>query len=341
MNNQDFFILAMYLFASLVVGFIIRKLVLPLLVKVTNLIRWKLDDIVINSIKNWIIFWFFLAGVALSLQAIHIQTNYWDVFVKIIIGSVIFSVTWIIASIVSKFMAFKTNAHGASELPVNSIVSNIIRITVYAVGFLILLQTLGISIAPLLTALGVGGLAVALALEQTLTNLFAGIQIIYSGKIRPNDYIQFCSGEEGFVENIAWRSTTVKALPDLVIIIPNSKMAEAIVRNYSLPENEINFPVKVRASFRNDFDRVERITTEVTTEALKNVKGGVPEFMPFICFDNLAESRIGFFVILRVKEYVNQYLVNHEFIKQLQKRYHQENIEVPFPVRNVYMKQNV
>ena len=340
MTSQDIFTLAIYLTVALVVGLIIRKLVVPVLVKVTSPTRWKSENIVMNSIKNWVIFWFLLAGVALVLPAIHIEANYRNTVEKIIIGSVIFSVTWIVARIISQLIALKTNVRGTSILPSSSIISNIVRIVIYAVGFLFLLQSLGISITPLLTALGVGGLAVALALQQTLTNLFAGIQIIASGKIKPNDYIQLSSGEEGYIEDIAWRSTTVKALSNHIIIIPNSKMAEAIVRNFSLPENEIAFSVNVAVSYNSDLEKVERITIEVAAEVLKSVQGGVSEFKPSIRFNNFGESSIAFSVNLRAKEYTDQYLVKHEFIKQLQKRYRQENIEVPYPTRMVYLKQN-
>lgn len=340
MTNQDILRLAIYLTSAVVAGLIVRKWVVPLLVKITRLTRWKSDDIIIDSIKNWIIFWFILAGVALALPAIHIATNYRNTIERILIASIIFSVTWIIARIISQLIALKTNVGGISILPSSSIISNIVRIIIYAVGFLFLLQSLGISITPLLTALGVGGLAVALALQQTLTNLFAGIQIIASGKLKPNDYIQLSSGEEGYIQDIAWRSTTVKALPNHIIIIPNSKMAEAIVRNFSLPENEIAVFVNVGVSYDSDLEKVERVTNEVAAEVLKNVQGAVSEFTPFIRFNNFGESSIDFSVILRAREYVDQYLVKHEFIKQLQKRYRQENIEIPFPIRTVYMKQS-
>ena len=174
-------------------------------------------------------------------------------------------------------IAHKTyNAEGV--LPSTSIITNIVRIVIYAIGLLFLLQSLGISITPLLTALGVGGLAVALALQETLTNLFAGIQIIASGKIKPNNYVQLESGQEGYVQDITWRSTTIKALPNHIIIVPNSKMAGAIVRNYSLPENEIAVLINVGVSYDSDLEKVERVTIEVGKETLKDVQGGVPEF---------------------------------------------------------------
>jgi small-conductance mechanosensitive channel len=339
MNDHDIFILAIYIVSAIVIGLIVRKWIVPLLSNVAGYTRWKSDDILINNIKPWVVFWFLLAGASLAIPAAHVPEKYRFIVQKVIIGLLIFSITWVIAKIISQFITHKTSSEG-TVLPSTSIISNILRIIIYTIGFLFLLQSLGVSITPLLTALGVGGLAVALALQETLTNLFSGIQIIASGKIKPNHYIQLNTGEEGYVEDIAWRSTTVRALSNNIIIIPNSKLASTIVRNFSLPENEIAVLVNLGVSYSSDLDKVEKVTIEVATETLKEVQGAVPEFNPFIRYNKFNNSSIDFSVILRGKEFTDQYLIQHEFIKRLQKRYLSENIEIPFPIRTIYMKQS-
>ncbi len=339
MSNHDILILSIYIASSILIGLIARKWIVPFLMNTAKRTRWKSDDIIIASIKPWVIFWFLLAGVFLGIPAAHVPDNYKNIAEKAIIACIIFSVTWVIARIISQIITHKTSS-GGTILPSTSIISNIVRIIVYAIGFLFLLQSMGISITPLLTALGVGGLAVALALQETLTNLFSGIQIIASGKIKPNDYIQLDSGEEGYVQDISWRSTTVKALPNHIIIVPNSKMAGVIVRNFSLPENEIAVLINIGVSYSSDLEKVEKVTIDVATEVLKDVQGGVPEFSPFIRYNNFGDSSIDFTVILRAKEFTDQYLIKHEFVKRLHKRYQQENIEIPFPIRTVYLKKD-
>jgi small-conductance mechanosensitive channel len=110
------------------------------------------------------------------------------------------------------------------------------------------------------------------------------------------------------------------------------------VRNYTLPENEMSTLINVGVSYGSDLEKVERVTIEVAKEVLSQVEGGVPGFDPFIRYNTFNSSSIDFTVILRVKEFVNQFLVKHEFVKRLQKRYKQENIEIPFPIRTVYLK---
>lgn len=250
---------------------------------------------------------------------------------------IIFSITLVTAKMAAGFVKiYAERAKGA--FPSTTIFSNITRVLIFVVGFLVILQTLGVSITPMLTALGVGGLAVALALQDTLSNLFAGIHIIAAGKVKLGDYVKLESGEEGYVTDISWRDTTIRALPNNIIIIPNSKLASAILTNYYLSQSEMSVIIQVGVSYDSDLAQVEKVTIEVGKEVLKSVEGGVSEWQPFIRYHTFDDFSINFSVILRAKEFVSQYLIKHEFVKKLHERYKQEGIEIPFPIRTVFMK---
>lgn len=135
-----------------------------------------------------------------------------------------------------------------------------------------------------------------------------------------------------------WRNTTIRMLPNNMVVVPNAKIASAIVTNYCLPEQEMSVLVQVGISYASDLEKVERVTIEVAQGVMKEVPGGVPEFEPFIRYHTFGDFSINFTVILRVKEFVDHYLVKHEFIKRLHKRYAKEGIEIPFPIRTVYLK---
>ncbi|GGM66764.1 mechanosensitive ion channel protein [Thermopolyspora flexuosa] len=204
------------------------------------------------------------------------------------------------------------------------------RGTIVGVGVMVLLQSIGISVAPLLTALGVGGLAVALALQETLRNLFAGIQILASKKVQPGDFVRLDTGEEGYVDDINWRNTTVRQLSGNIVIVPNAHLADTVMTNYHQPVEETSVTVKVGVSYDSDLDEVERITLEVARDVQRTVPGAVPDFEPLIRFNTFGELRIDFSVILRASEPSAQYLIVHEFIKRLHRRYREENIEIPY-----------
>ncbi|KPK71691.1 hypothetical protein AMJ87_06975, partial [candidate division WOR_3 bacterium SM23_60] len=219
-------------------------------------------------------------------------------------------------------------------LPSASLFINLTRIVVFAIGILIILQSLGISITPLVTALGIGGLAVALALQPTLSNLFAGIQIIISKQLEPGDYVELDSGEKGYVTDISWRNTTIRELPNNLIVIPNAKLADSIVKNFNRPQKEMSVLVDVGS----DLEKVEQVTLDVAKKVVQELQEGKSEYEPFLLYKQFADFSINFTVIFRVHEYVNKFKARHEFIKRLHKRYKQEGIEIPFPIRTVHLK---
>jgi len=224
-------------------------------------------------------------------------------------------------------------------LPPTSLLEHLIKILVFVIGALVLLRSLGISITPALAGLGIGGLAVALALQGPLANFFSGIHLLLSKQIRIGDYIKLETGEEGHIIDITWRNTTIKQLSNNIVIIPNSKLASLIIVNYDQPEKELSVLINIGISYSSDLEKVERVTIEVAKEVMREVPGGVPEFEPFVRYHSFGEFSINFTVILRAKGYTDQFLIKHEFIKRLYRRYREEGIEIPFPIRVIYLKE--
>lgn len=136
------------------------------------------------------------------------------------------------------------------------IVKGISRSFVFGIGVLVLLGTLGISITPLIASLGIGSLAVALALQPTLENFFSGVQLLVDRPIRVGDFIELDSGEQGFVEKIGWRSTWIKMLPNNTVIMPNSVLSESKIINYFYPSREMPVSVEVGVHYDSDLEHV-------------------------------------------------------------------------------------
>jgi small-conductance mechanosensitive channel len=122
-----------------------------------------------------------------------------------------------------------------------------------------------------------------------------------------------------------------------MIIVPNSKLAQSVVTNYYLPERETAVLVDVGVSYDSDLPKVEEVTKEVAREIMKTTPGGVPGFEPFIRYHTFGDSSIDFTVILRGREFADKFLIKHEFVKKLQARFKTEGIEIPFPIRTVYL----
>lgn len=325
-----------FIIGGFLIGVIFEKIILTKFKKITQKTKWQGTEIIINSLHRMTTFCFFIAGVYVAMHNLPIDEILFSALQKVLLVIIIFSVTLILAKLSVGFVRLyiiKTRITVPSTIFVN-----LTNLLIFLIGTLIILQTLGISITPIITALGVGGLAIALALQETLANLFSGLHIIIARKMKPGDYIKLDSGEEGYITDITWRDTTIRTLPNNIIIIPNSKLASTIITNYNLPEREIGVTVQVGVSYESDLEKVEKVTIEVAKEVLSELPDGVSEFEPFIRYHTFNDFSINFTVILRAKEFVNQYLLKHEFIKRLHKRYQKEGIEIPFPIRTVYMK---
>jgi small-conductance mechanosensitive channel len=212
---------------------------------------------------------------------------------------------------------------------------SITRVVVWTIGALVLLDSVGIAITPLLTALGVGGLAFALALQDTLANLFAGIHILASRKVLPGDFIQLDNGMQGYVVDTNWRSTTIRQLPNNLLVVPNSTVASAIVTNFHLPEHELSVTVQVGVSYESDLEHVEQVTVEVGREVMEEVDGGIPAHEPTIRYTDFGGSSVNFHVGLRAAEVTGQALITHEFIKRLHRRYQKEGISFQSPAETI------
>jgi len=333
----DYLMPAAVAVGGLALGILVRGLVLPRFARAAARSAWKYDDVLVAAVEGPLVAGFALLGLHVAVQLLALRPALERGLERALLVLAIFTVTWALARFTAG--ALRTGATGGA-LPGVSLIANVARVVVVAVGLLVILQTLGISITPIITALGVGGLAVALALQDTLANLFAGIRILASGKLRPGDFVRLETGQEGTIEDITWAQTTIRQQPNNVVIVPNAKLSTAITTNFNLPDIEQSVSVTLRVSYASDLELVERVTLEVAREVLRGAEGGVAGFEPAVRFHTFGESSIELSVVLRVMGYENRGTVIHEFIKRLHKRYAAEGIEIPFPIRTVRMEQD-
>jgi len=317
---------------TFVIGYLFRKVVFLQIRQWAQKTGSKISEIIILSLKAPIIIWFLMLGVYFAAVFTQLPVKLIILVNKILLVLLIFSIAKVIVNISkesSRFFAPKTKI----AMPAINLVQNIIKIAVYAIAFLMALNTFGISVAPLLATLGVGGLAVALGLQDTLSNLFAGFHITLTTQIRIGDYIKLSSGEEGYVTDINWRETKIKMLSNNIISIPNAKLNQAIVTNYYLPEKEIAILVDVGVYYGNNLKKVEQVTLETAKEIMKTVPGGVPGFEPVVRYQNMGNYSVNFTVTLRAREFESSQFIKHEFVKKLHERYEKEGIIVPYTVK--------
>lgn len=299
----------------------------------------KIDDIIIASLRVPTVYWCLAISLYIGVAISDIPLRFVHPMAAAMNVLVIFSVTLAGANIAGRLFTTYVHAWGL-PVPSTGLAYGIIKGIILVIGFLIILGTLGVSITPLLTALGVGGLAVALALQDTLANLFAGLHILLEKSVRIGDFVKLESGQEGYVEDITWRTTRVRMLPNNMVIIPNSKLSQSIVTNYYLPERKMALLIPVNVSYAADPEKVERILIEEAVAAVNDVpglRGSDPPFVRFI--PGFGNSSLDFTLICQVEEFTDQYLAQHELRKRILRRFREEKIEIPYPHRTVYLRE--
>lgn len=168
---------------TLFFGLGLRKLLFNRLSHWAKNTKSQLDDIIIAATKGPFVIWCLMLGIYFALEVSQLPEELVHIAGKILLVLGIISVTLVLANISTRLVKIYSGKLQAA-LPVTSLTQNITRIIIFGIGILIILNSLGISITPILATLGVGGLAVALALQDTLSNLFAGFHITVARQIR-------------------------------------------------------------------------------------------------------------------------------------------------------------
>lgn len=297
---------------------------------------WKY--VFIRSMHGVPIFFSFIIGLYWAIDAVEISPTLTKMLSYLLFTSNVITITRVLARTVDGVVTMYFERSN-KDLPKTTLLNNILIGVIYVMGVLVILQYYGISIAPILTAAGVGGMAVALALQETLANIFAGLHLILSKQIRIGDYIRLGTGEEGRVTDIAWRFTTIVPVgASNTVVIPNKTIAGANITNFSLPTRSLNISVPVGVAYDSDLALVERVTIETAKEVLARVDDN-PNAKPLVRYTKFNDSSIDFAVILPSSQFDQQGLIIHDFIKALTDRYRIEGIDIPYPIRTVIQEQ--
>ena len=296
------------------------------------------DDVLLDSVHRLPMIWF--AAIALYLG---VSIAGYGEPLRGLVGravSVIVIVTFLIVAMrlaTAGITGFAKRSTGVETS--TTLVQNVVRLLLLILGTALILQNLGINITTLVTALGISGLAVALALQDTLGNLFAGMQIIMSRQIRTGDYVALATGEEGAVTDIQARNTTIRTFPESNrVLVPNSILASTVVTNYSLPHRRLFITLPIGVAYDSDLAKVETVTVDVARKVLSEVEGGLTDEEPFVRFEEFSDFSINFLLRVPVRQFTDQFLVRHELVKRIHERYRGEGIEIPFPIRTVHMR---
>ncbi len=336
-------ILGGFLFLILLVRIVWMRILSPLVSRTGT----KIDDVLLLPMRKFVLLALLLVGLHESIRSLDVvQSNPHALkalaSVLGVAGVILttFIVLKLFGGLVSWYLLKNAEQHeNFRDLKVQaSLVRKIGNTLIVAVGLLYLMRSVGLDISPLLASGAIGGLAVALAMQDSLSNLFAGFYLTFDKPIRVGDFIKLESGDEGFVEEIGWRNTKIRLWANNVVVIPNSKLSQSIITNYYLPKQEMSVYVYCGVSYDSDLQHVEKVVVDVAAKVQREVQGADTSWEPVVRWKEFGDFAITFVTVLRVREFSAQYLLQSEFIKALHQRFQEEGIEIPYPMRTVILR---
>jgi len=331
--------LAMPLIVFLVVivaGLILRRILFSRLRTWSQSTSSRVDDIIVDALFGPSLFWVAMAAIHTAAEVSPLPRDLIARVEQLMVALWIIAVTTVMAKLAGRLVGlWGARDDGSSRM--GTLGEVIASLLVALLGVLTLLNAFGISITPMLTALGVGGLAVALALQDTLSNFFAGFYLSLAGQVRVGDFVKLETGQEGFVADIGWRTVSLRERPNNLIVIPNNKFAQAIVTNYHLPERRTSVLISVGVSYDEDPHHVERVLVDIASNI--EIPGLLKDPTPFVRFiPGFGEYSLNFTLICQIADINDNFLVQHEIRKEIIHRFRREGITIPFPTRTVEHK---
>ncbi len=325
-----------YLVAAGLIAIILRKILSRLAAQYDQDERALLDD-VFRALRTPIVLLILIGGVYYALQQVDtvrphvIKHAAW--FGALATFAVIIGLSQF-ASIAIAWYGRKAAEAGGVPGQIG-LLRKLAIMAIWIVGCVQIMSQLGKPIGTVLASVGLVGLAVGLALQDTIANIFAGFYIVADRSLRAGDYVQVESGPEGFVESVGWRNTRIRLWANNIVLVPNNKLIQSVITNMTLPNPALSIYTYCGVSYDSDLEEVERVTLEVADRVIREFEGADLTFDPVVRFKEFGDSNINFVVVFRAVEVGAQYKLQHEFIKALHRRFKDDNIEISFPVRKL------
>jgi small-conductance mechanosensitive channel len=334
MINDPFVVLIPFalLIGTFLAGLLLRRLLFAAVRRWAKKADSHLDVIFIDTLRRPILLWMAILGLHIATQNSEIPQRYLQYIPKTLQVLWGLSFTLVFSQVAGDTVKF----YGATVRGVKAVTSlsqKLVQFSILIVGVVWLLKVVfNFSVTPVLTALGVGGLAVALALQDTLSNLFAGFYVSVSGLVRIDDYIRLNTGEEGYITDINWRCTTMRTRFNNLVVIPNNKLGQAIFTNYFLPDGRMVAAILIGVGPNSDLDRVEKLLLEEAIAGASEITSVLNEPPPAIRFNPGPWSGAMIFqVVFSVGQFADLPLARSEMRKRLYRRLRGESIDISFP----------
>jgi small-conductance mechanosensitive channel len=328
--------------ASLLLAAVINQ-ILKILIKKAENTGTRIDDIILLAIGRPLYILVIVAGIYYAIHETpylgEIINNFdedyrYRHFLLTLFG------TWIAASFIKRII--REYGYEIASKTEGDIDDRLIRLAdmsgtyiIWLIGLMIALSGVGVEIGPVIAGMGIAGLALALAAQNLISNVFGGMTITLDQLYKVGDRVEF-GGVYGDIYEIKPRYTKIKTLDNMIITIPNSKVINDNIVNYAAPDTTVRVKIPVGVTYGTDPEKVDKIMLEIANNIPKVLK----EPKPFVRFTEYAASSQNFELLVWIDHYDERHRVLDRILRDMFQRFKEEGIEIPFNQMDVHLKKD-
>jgi small-conductance mechanosensitive channel len=330
-------------FAALILAWFLAVLIPRLIRRMMRSDGSSPLDALVDAVRRPIFWLILVQGLFLALRHPAYMREHLELIDRLWIGTVVVAVIAGIIRANTHWFAWYQQRSEAGQLPgrieprVLSMIRRAANVVVVVVGGLLLLDVLGLEITPLIAGLGIGGLAVGLALQPVLASLFASSSMMSDASLKVGDFVEVEAGPVGTVEHIGWRATRIRSFDNNIVLIPNSKLADSTFTNYSTTTFQADARLIFGVAYEEDLQQVEDVVIDELTMLRDEFEGAVPSYEPMLRFQEFGDSNIDVLVKLRANTWVDSFMLRHLMVKRIHARLGREGITINYPARRLFM----
>jgi len=307
--------------------------------RIARFTHTDLDERVLQRITPPVELLTITAGLYLAVRSFPIYDR-----VQFILSGVVFIVNILIFAniayrVADEFLAWyarRIEERTATRigLQILPLLRKVFTIFLVCASLIVVLRHFGYDALSLLTALGIGSLAIGLAAKDTLANMISGFTLMIDRPFRIGDRIQLASGKTGDVVDIGLRSTRIKSVDNTLLIIPNSELCNSTVLNMAFPDMKTQGRIPIGVADGSDVEIVKRILQEIAIEHTDVLKDPAPEAF----FLSFGESALNMLLVFWVNDYNTTLKVTDQINMQIVTAFAKNEIQIPYPTRKVLLE---
>ena len=324
------------LLISLIIALLSRIILRSILKPLAKRTKTRIDDLIIRSLSSILFYIILVIGIKVGLQYFEFKmTIYYsliDTFFILLICILVFRIINNFADHWMKEWAEKTESTADDRLI--PLIEKILKAVVIVLAVIFICSSWKINISPLLATAGIAGLAIGLAVRDSLANILGGIQLVLDKTFKVGDKVQLDSGEMGVILDIGLRTTKLRTYDNEVIYIPNGHLANTKIKNYTVPDLSIRVNVNFGVEYGSDPEKVRN----VVLGAVKKIDTVLKEPEPVVQFLKMSDFSLDFVVRVWVRDYIEAYSTQIKMTNEVYSALNKAKIGIPFPTRTVYTK---